>query len=96
MVLKRGKILERKTTFNLERLAPSGKQVTILYPELVKCQGCNTCTMSCPKDLNVTGYISSALHGEIAEVAELDPQPDVDAVVSKVIVAVVGLAPQAP
>ncbi len=70
MVLKRGKILERKTTFNLERLAPSGKQVTILYPELVKCQGCNTCTMSCPKDLNVTGYISSALHGEIAEVAD--------------------------
>jgi len=54
----------------LEELAPSGKQVVTLYRNLVKCQGCNTCTMSCPEDLNVTGYISNALRGEIAEVAD--------------------------
>jgi len=70
MVVKRGKILEKKTIYNLEELAPSGEQVRNLYPDLVKCQGCNTCTLSCPEDLNVAGYISNALHGEIAEVAD--------------------------
>ena len=64
MVVKRAKILEKKTIYNLEELAPSGKQVVNLYPDLVKCQGCNTCTMSCPQDLNVMEYISNALHGE--------------------------------
>jgi heterodisulfide reductase subunit C len=44
--------------------------VVNLYPNLVKCQGCNTCTISCPEDLDVTGYISDALQGEIAEVAD--------------------------
>ena len=69
MVVKRGKILEKKTIYNLEELAPSGKQVVNLYTDLVKCQGCNTCTISCPQDLNVMGYISNALHSEIGEVA---------------------------
>jgi heterodisulfide reductase subunit C len=70
MVVKRGKILEKKATYNLEELTPSGKQVGNFYLDLVKCQGCNTCTMSCPQDLNVMGYISAALRGEIAEVAD--------------------------
>jgi heterodisulfide reductase subunit C len=70
MVVERGKILEKKTIYNLKELEPSGKQVVNLYPDLVKCQGCNTCTISCPQDLNVMGYISNALHGEIAEVAD--------------------------
>jgi heterodisulfide reductase subunit C len=68
--VKRGKILENKTIYNVEELTPSGKQVGSLYPDLAKCQGCNTCTMSCPQDLNVMGYISNALRGEIAEVAD--------------------------
>lgn len=70
MVVERAKILEKKTIYNLEELAPSGKQVGNLYPDLVKCQGCNTCTMSCPQDLNVMGYISNALRSEIVEVAD--------------------------
>ena len=70
MVVERAKILEKKTIYNLEELTPSGEQVLNLYPELVKCQGCNTCTMSCPQDLNVMQYISYALYGKIAEVAD--------------------------
>lgn len=70
MVVERGKILEKKTIYHLEELVPSGEQVRHLYPDLFKCQGCNTCTMSCPQDLNVMEYISDALYGKIAEVAE--------------------------
>jgi len=57
MGVERGKILEKKTIYNLKELVPSGKQVVNLYTDLVKCQGCNTCTISCPQDLNVMGYI---------------------------------------
>ncbi len=70
MVVERAKILEKKTIYNLEELTPSGEQVSHLYPDLVKCQGCNTCTMSCSQDLNVIEYISYALYGKIAEVAD--------------------------
>jgi ferredoxin len=69
MALEEAKILPKKTIYNLEELAPSGRHVVNLYPDLIKCQGCNTCVMSCPQDLDVMGYISNALRGEIAEVA---------------------------
>ena len=70
MVVESSKILEKKAIYNLEGLTPSGEQVRHLYPDLVKCQGCNTCTMSCSQDLNVIEYISYALYGKIAEVAD--------------------------
>ena len=70
MVVESAKILEKKTIYNLEELTPSGEQVLHLYPDLVKCQGCNTCTMSCSQDLNVIEYMSYALYGKIAEVAD--------------------------
>jgi formate hydrogenlyase subunit 6/NADH:ubiquinone oxidoreductase subunit I len=69
MLVEGTKILGKKTIYNLEELAPSGSRVRNLYPDLIKCQGCNTCVMSCPQDLDVMGYISNALRGEIAEVA---------------------------
>jgi heterodisulfide reductase subunit C len=70
MVVERAKILEKKTIYNLEELTPSGEQVRDLYPDLVKCQGCNTCTTSCSQDLKVMEYISDVLYGKIAEVAD--------------------------
>jgi heterodisulfide reductase subunit C len=70
MVVESSKILEKKAIYNLEELTPSGEQVLHLYPDLVKCQGCNTCTMSCSQDLKVIEYISSVLYGKIAEVAD--------------------------
>ena len=70
MVVERAKILEKKTIYNLEELTPSGEQVRDLYLDLAKCQGCNTCTMSCSQDLNVMEYISYVLYGKIAEVAD--------------------------
>jgi len=70
MMMKKEIILKKKAVYELSQLTPSPKQVSILYPELLKCQVCNQCTMSCPQDINVMEYISDALRGEIAEVAE--------------------------
>ena len=57
-----------KALYNLEELKPSGEQVISIYPDLVKCLGCNTCTKSCPQDLDVMWYMSDALRGDIYEV----------------------------
>ncbi|MFQ6091541.1 MAG: 4Fe-4S dicluster domain-containing protein [bacterium] len=60
-----------KATYNVDELKPVGSVVASLYPELFKCVGCNTCTRSCPMDIEVMEYISQAIRGNIARVAEL-------------------------
>lgn len=67
---KRRKIFEKKAIYDLNKLTPTSKQIIILYPEILKCQGCNTCTMSCPQDIKVMECISHALLGEFREIAE--------------------------
>ena len=40
------------------------------YPEVVRCVSCNTCTKSCPQDLEVMDYVQAAIKGDFAAVAE--------------------------
>ena len=58
-----------KPLYDIKKLEPTGEQVLKLYPNLVTCMGCNTCTKSCPQQLEVMAYIASALRGNIADVA---------------------------
>jgi Fe-S-cluster-containing hydrogenase component 2 len=55
--------------YDLVKLEATGEQVLKLYPDIVKCFGCNTCTKTCPQDLEVMWCISDALRGDIKEVA---------------------------
>lgn len=59
-----------KATYDIEALEPNGSVFAALYPELYKCIGCGTCTRSCPMDIDVLGYISKAIQGDIKGVAE--------------------------
>jgi heterodisulfide reductase subunit C len=58
-----------KALYNLEEVEATGEQVLEFYPDLVKCLGCNTCTKSCPQDLDVMWFMSDALRGDLAQVA---------------------------
>jgi len=60
-----------KSTYNIEDLKPDGETLGALYPELYKCMGCNTCTKSCPMDIEVMEYVSAALRGDLERCAEL-------------------------
>jgi len=59
-----------KSVYDIETLPAVGSTLTALYPEIFKCVGCGTCTRSCPMDIDVLGYISKAIQGDIAAVAE--------------------------
>lgn len=56
-----------KALYNLEEIEATGEQILALYPDLVKCFGCNTCTKSCPQELEVMWYMADALRGDIRE-----------------------------
>ncbi len=60
-----------RAAYDLQELEPSVDTLLKYYPELAKCMGCNTCTKSCPMDIPVMEYISSALRGDIAKTAEM-------------------------
>jgi formate hydrogenlyase subunit 6/NADH:ubiquinone oxidoreductase subunit I len=58
-----------KAQYDLEKVKAAGDQVLALYPDIVKCFGCNTCTKTCPQELEVMWYMSDALRGDIREVS---------------------------
>jgi CO dehydrogenase/acetyl-CoA synthase alpha subunit len=41
------------------------------YPELLRCLQCNTCTKSCPMEIEVMDYMAAAMRGDIERLAEL-------------------------
>jgi heterodisulfide reductase subunit C len=60
----------QKATYNINEVKPEAREVLKYYPDLVKCFGCNTCTKACPQDLEVMWYMSDALRGDLAAVAD--------------------------
>jgi ferredoxin len=58
-----------KAVYDLDRIEPTGEQVLALYADIVKCFGCNTCTKTCPQELETMWFMSDALRGDIRQVA---------------------------
>ena len=59
-----------KAVYDIETLPRRGRRSPPSTPEVFKCVGCGTCTRSCPMDIDVLGYISKAIQGDIKAVAE--------------------------
>ncbi|MBI4278137.1 MAG: (2Fe-2S)-binding protein [Armatimonadetes bacterium] len=60
-----------RADYDVAASADAAGEVNRLYPELATCLGCNTCTKSCPVDLDVMGYVGALLSGDLPRVAEL-------------------------
>jgi ferredoxin len=60
-----------RADYLLYDLAPRPEALFSLYPELLRCLGCGTCTKACPQDLDVKAYMAAAMRGDIARVADL-------------------------
>jgi heterodisulfide reductase subunit C len=60
-----------KATYDIGSIRHTEDEVVDLYPELLRCMGCNTCTRSCPMNLEVMNYVSAAICGDWETVKEL-------------------------
>ena len=57
--------------YNLAELTAEAATLFQLYPELLRCLGCGSCTKACPQELDVKGYMAAAMRGDIAKAAEI-------------------------
>jgi len=60
-----------RAQYRLEELPATFATLVRLYPQVLKCLGCGTCTKSCPQELKVKDYMAAAMRGDIARVADL-------------------------
>lgn len=61
----------QRATYALEELQPLGETLLDLYPEIMRCFGCNTCTKACPQELDVLSYVAAAVRGDLVALADL-------------------------
>jgi succinate dehydrogenase/fumarate reductase-like Fe-S protein len=60
----------QRPAYSLEALRPAGETLLELFPETLRCFGCNTCTKACPQEIDVLGYMAAALRGDLPAVAD--------------------------
>jgi len=60
-----------RPNYRLADLKGTPEEVLNLFPEMLRCYGCNTCTKSCPQDIDVLGYVSAIIRGDIATAADI-------------------------
>jgi len=60
-----------KAVYDLEKAKPAIETLVKAYPELLRCLQCNTCTKSCPMEIEVMDYMAAAMRGDVARLAEL-------------------------
>jgi len=60
-----------KAIYTIRNVTANDSNIVKLYPELMRCLQCNTCTKACPMELEVMNYIAAAMRGDLAKVVEL-------------------------
>ncbi len=61
----------KRATYDITELQAQATTLFQIYPEILRCLGCGTCTKACPQELNVKNYMAAAMRGDIAMVANL-------------------------
>jgi heterodisulfide reductase subunit C/ferredoxin len=60
-----------KAIYKVKNVQANDSNIIRLYPELMRCLQCNTCTKSCPMELDVMNYVAAAMRGDLKKVVEL-------------------------
>jgi ferredoxin len=61
----------QRASYDITNLEPTAVALFQTYPETLRCLGCGACTKACPQELDVKGYMASAMRGDIAQVAAM-------------------------
>jgi len=60
-----------KAQHNLSKIQPTTETLVALYPEIMRCISCGSCTKVCPQDIKVMDYINAAIRGDYQKVSNL-------------------------
>ena len=60
-----------KAEYDIEKIKPTESTILEFYPSIARCVSCNTCSKSCPQDIEVMKYIQRAVRGDITKCAEI-------------------------
>jgi len=60
-----------RSTYEMEKIKPTIETIVKNYPEVLRCLQCNTCTKSCPMEIEVMDYVAAAMRGDVTRLAEL-------------------------
>jgi heterodisulfide reductase subunit C len=60
-----------KALYAIKSVVPDETAVFSVYPELMRCVACNTCTKACPMGLDVMNYVAAAQQGNFETVLDL-------------------------
>ena len=60
-----------KAEYDINKIEPDENILLTMYPEIARCVSCNTCTKSCPQDIETMKYIQMAVRGDINRCAEI-------------------------
>lgn len=60
-----------KVDYDINQIKPTDSVLLEHYPSIARCVSCNTCTKSCPQDIEVMKYIQRAIRGDIEKCAEI-------------------------
>ena len=61
----------KRADYDVYELKPVAGTLFQIYPELLRCLGCGTCTKACPQELDVKGYMAAAMRGDISALATM-------------------------
>ncbi len=61
----------QRANYDINTLKPGIEAFLKVYPEILKCLGCNSCTKACPQDIDVMEYIACGKRGDIERMAEI-------------------------
>lgn len=60
-----------KELYEVDKLRPNAESILKHYSTVYRCVSCNTCTKSCPQEIQVMDYVQAALRGDIAKAADI-------------------------
>jgi Fe-S oxidoreductase len=60
-----------RAIYSIRNMPEQDFAIAEIYPELMRCVACNTCTKACPMGLEVMDYISAAKRGDWPAVVEM-------------------------
>lgn len=57
--------------YSIKNVSTKDSDITRLYPEIMRCLQCGTCSKACPMDLEVMDYVAAVMRGDMELAVEL-------------------------